>query len=94
MTDALAAIDKIEDNAASSQNIVQAEKAAKENILNAFKENAKAQVKADAEKAKGNLGVEQEANIDDAVTNAINAIASHNSAFDIKQDIADGKRMF
>ncbi|MEB3362825.1 hypothetical protein SDC49_01300 [Lactobacillus sp. R2/2] len=46
MTDALAAIDKIEDNAASSQNIVQAEKAAKENILNAFKENAKAQVKA------------------------------------------------
>ena len=92
MTDALAAIDKIEDNAASSQNIVQAEKAAKENILNAFKENAKAQVKADAETAKGNLGVEQEANIDNAVTNAINAIASHSSAFDIKQDIIDGKK--
>ena len=93
MTDALATIDKIEDNAASSQNIAQAEKAAKENILNAFKENAKAQVKADAEKAKGNLGVEQEANIDDAVTNAINAIASHSSAFDIKQDIIDGKKI-
>ena len=92
MTDALAAIDKIEDNAASSQNIVQAEKAAKENILNAFKENAKAQVKADAETAKGNLGVEQETNIDDAVTNAGNTIDSHNSATDIKQDIIDGKK--
>ena len=92
MTDALAAIDKIEDNAASSQNIVQAEKAAKENILNAFKENAKAQVKADAETAKGNLGVEQETNIDDAVTNAGNTIDSHSSAADIKQDITDGKK--
>ena len=92
MTDALAAIDKIEDNAASSQNIVQAENAAKENILNAFKENAKAQVKADAETAKGNLGVEQEANIDEAVANATKAIASHSSALDIKQDIIDGKK--
>ena len=92
MTDALAAIDKIEDNAASSHNIVQAEKAAKENILNAFKENAKAQVKADAETAKGNLGVEQETNIDDAVTNAGNTIDSHSSAADIKQDITDGKK--
>ncbi|WP_294890984.1 SLAP domain-containing protein [uncultured Lactobacillus sp.] len=92
MTDALAAIDKIEDNAASSQNIVQAEKAAKENILNAFKENAKAQVKADAETAKGNLGVEQESNIDDAVTNAINTIASHDSLTAINQDVIDGKK--
>ena len=92
MTDALAAIDKIEDNAASSQNIAQAEAAAKENILNAFKENAKAQVKADAETAKSNLGVEQEANIDEAVTNATKTIASHSSALDIKQDITDGKK--
>lgn len=92
MTDALAAIDKIEDNAASSSNIAQAENAAKENILNAFKENAKAQVKADAETAKSNLGVEQEANIDDAVTNAIKDIDSHSSAADIKQDITDGKK--
>ncbi|WP_158596016.1 SLAP domain-containing protein [Lactobacillus sp. ESL0259] len=92
MTDALTAIDKIEDNAASSQNIAQAENTAKENILNAFKENAKAQVKADAETAKGNLGVEQEANIDEAVTNAIKDIDSHSSAADIKQDIADGKQ--
>ena len=92
MTDALAAIDKIEDNAASSQNIVQAEAAAKENILNAFKENAKAQVKADAETAKSNLGVEQESNIDEAVANATKAIASHSSALDIKQDIIDGKK--
>ncbi|PXY85098.1 hypothetical protein DK873_08165 [Lactobacillus melliventris] len=92
MTDALAAIDKIEDNAASSQNIAQAEKAAKENILNAFKENAKAQVKADAETAKSNLGVEQESNIDEAVASATKAIASHSSAFDIKQDIIDGKK--
>ncbi|MBC6349243.1 DUF1542 domain-containing protein [Lactobacillus melliventris] len=92
MIDALAAIDKIEDNAASSSNIAQAEAAAKENILNAFKENAKAQIKADAETAKGNLGVEQEANIDDAVTNAIKDIDSHSSAADIKQDITDGKK--
>ncbi len=92
MTDALAAIDKIEDNATSSSNIAQAENAAKENILNAFKENAKAQVKADAETAKSNLGVEQEANIDDAVTNAIKDIDSHSSAADIKQDITDGKK--
>lgn len=92
MTDALAAIDKIEDNATSSSNIAQAENAAKENILNAFKENAKTQVKADAETAKSNLGVEQEANIDDAVTNAIKDIDSHSSAADIKQDITDGKK--
>lgn len=92
MTDALAAIDKIEDNATSISNIAQAENAAKENILNAFKENAKAQVKADAETAKSNLGVEQEANIDDAVTNAIKDIDSHSSAADIKQDITDGKK--
>ena len=92
MTDALAAIDKIEDNAASSQNIVQAEKTAKENILNAFKENAKAQVKQDADTAKTNLGVTKETNIDDAVTNAGNTIDSHNSATDIKQDIIDGKK--
>lgn len=92
MTDALAAIDKIEDNATSSSNIAQAENAAKENILNAFKKNAKAQVKADAETAKSNLGVEQEANIDDAVTNAIKDIDSHSSAADIKQDITDGKK--
>ena len=92
MTDALAAIDKIEDNAASSQNIVQAEAAAKENILNAFKENAKDQVLVDAKTAKGNLGVEQESNIDEAVANATKAIASHSSAFDIKQDIIDGKK--
>ncbi|AWN33955.1 MULTISPECIES: SLAP domain-containing protein [Lactobacillus] len=92
MTDALAAIDKIEDNAASSQNIVQAEKTAKENILNAFKENAKAQVKQDADTAKTNLGVTKETSIDDAVTNAGNTIDSHNSATDIKQDIIDGKK--
>ena len=92
MTDALAAIDKIENNAASSQNIVQAEAAAKENILNAFKENAKAQVLVDAKTAKGNLGVEQESNIDEAVANATKAIASHSSALDIKQDIIDGKK--
>ncbi|WP_167594939.1 SLAP domain-containing protein [Lactobacillus kullabergensis] len=92
MTDALAAIDKIEDNAASSQNIVQEEKTAKENILNAFKENAKAQVKQDADIAKSNLGVTKETNIDDAVTNAGNTIDSHNSATDIKQDIIDGKK--
>ena len=92
MTDALSAIDKIEDNAASSQNIVQAEKAAKENILNAFKENAKAQVKQDADTAKTNLGVTKETNIDDAVTNAGNTIDSHNSATDIKQDIINGKK--
>ena len=92
MTDALAAIDKIEDNAASSQNIVQAEAAAKENILNAFKENAKDQVLVDAKTAKSNLGVEQESNIDEAVANATKAIASHSSAADIKQDITDGKK--
>ena len=92
MTDALATIDKIEDNAASSQNIDQAEKTAKENILNAFKENAKAQVKQDADIAKTNLGVTKETNIDDAVTNAGNTIDSHNSATDIKQDIIDGKK--
>ena len=92
MTDALAAIDKIEDNAASSSNIAQAENAAKENILNAFKENAKDQVLVDAKTAKGNLGVEQEANIDEAVANATKAIASHSSALDIKQDIIDGKK--
>ncbi|WP_338201825.1 SLAP domain-containing protein [Lactobacillus rizhaonensis] len=92
MTDALAVIDKIEDNAASSSNIAQAENTAKENILNAFKENAKVQVKADAETAKSNLGVEQEANIDDAVTNAIKDIDSHSSAADVKQDITDGKK--
>ena len=92
MTDALAAIDKIEDNAASSQNIVQAENAAKENILNAFKENAKDQVLVDAKTAKSNLGVEQESNIDEAIANATKTIASHSSALDIKQDIIDGKK--
>ena len=92
MTDALAAIDKIEDNAASSSNIAQAENVAKENILNAFKENAKDQVLVDAKTAKGNLGVEQESNIDEAVANATKAIASHSSALDIKQDIIDGKK--
>ena len=92
MTDALAAIDKIEDNAASSQNIVQAENAAKENILNAFKENAKDQVLVDAKTAKSNLGVEQESNIDEAVTNATNTIASHDSLTAINQDIIDGKK--
>ena len=92
MTDALAAIDKIEDNAASSQNITQILKSKKDNILNAFKEDAKAQVNADADTAKTNLGVTKETNIDDAVTNAGNTIDSHNSATDIKQDIIDGKK--
>ena len=92
MTDALSAIDKIEDNAASSQNIVQILKSTKDNILNAFKEDAKAQVKQDADTAKTNLGVTKETNIDDAVTNAGNTIDSHNSATDIKQDIIDGKK--
>ena len=92
MTDALVAIDKIEDNAASSQNITQILKSTKDNILNAFKENAKAQVNADADTAKTNLGVTKETNIDDAVTNAGNTIDSHNSATDIKQDIIDGKK--
>ena len=92
MTDALAAIDKIEDNAASSQNITQILKSTKDNILNAFKEDAKAQVKQDADIAKTNLGVTKETNIDDAVTNAGNTIDSHNSATDIKQDIIDGKK--
>ncbi len=92
MTDALAAIDKIEDNAASSQNITQILKSTKDNILNAFKENAKAQVNADADTAKTNLGVTKETNIDNAVTNAANTIDSHNSATDIKQDIINGKK--
>ena len=92
MADALAAIDKIKDNAASSQNITQILKSTKDNILNAFKENAKAQVNADADTAKTNLGVTKETNIDDAVTNAGNTIDSHNSATDIKQDIINGKK--
>ena len=92
MANALAAIDKIEDNAASSQNITQILKLTKDNILNAFKENAKAQVNADADTAKTNLGVTKETNIDDAVTNAGNTIDSHNSATGIKQDIIDGKK--
>ena len=92
MTDALAAIDKIEDNAASSQNITQILKSTKDNIINAFKEDAKAQVNADADTAKTNLGVTKETNIDDAVTNAGNTIDSHNSATDIKQDIINGKK--
>ena len=92
MANALSVIDKIEDNAASSQNITQILKSTKDNILNAFKENAKAQVNADADTAKTNLGVTKETNIDDAVTNAGNTIDSHNSATDIKQDIIDGKK--
>ena len=92
MKDALTAIDRIEDNADSSQNITQTVKTAKDNILNAFKEGAKAQVKADADTAKGNLGVAKETNIDSAVTNAGKTIDSHSSATDIKQDIIDGKK--
>ncbi|MBC6341633.1 DUF1542 domain-containing protein [Lactobacillus kimbladii] len=92
MADALSAINKIEDNAASSQNITQILKSTKDNILNAFKEDAKAQVNADADTAKTNLGVTKETNIDDAVTNAGNTIDSHNSATDIKQDIINGKK--
>ncbi|KGG54794.1 SLAP domain-containing protein [Lactobacillus sp. wkB10] len=92
MADALSAIDKIEDNAASSQNITQILKSTKDNILNAFKDDAKAQVNADADTVKTNLGVTKETNIDDAVTNAGNTIDSHNSATDIKQDIINGKK--
>ena len=92
LKDALTAIDKIEDNADSSQNITQTVKTAKDNILNAFKEDAKAQVKADADTAKANLGVTKETNIDNAVKNADKAIDSHSSAADIKQDIIDGKK--
>lgn len=84
-------IDQIKDEGGNDQAINQAEQATKDNILNAFKEDARAQVSADADQAKNNLQVKDDKGIDDALEQAQTAISQHVSPTDIKNDITNGK---
>ena len=85
------ALSKDLDNIDHATDIVTAEKKAKDDILGKLKDAAKTKVENDAKAAKEGLGVKSDTKIDQAVSEAANAIDDHTDFTDIKNDMTKGQ---